>query len=63
MLNKVRSYDKFGAPVGLNFRGAGGYQTIGGGMVTLLYYTFFIMYLCFQLVAVTSFASPQITSY
>ena len=33
---KVRSYDSFGAPIGVTFRGEADYKTICGGTVTLL---------------------------
>ena len=55
--------DKFGAPVELNYRGLTSYKTVGGAMVTLVFYTLITVHLCIQLTSVATYADPQIVTY
>ena len=57
-MNKLRSCDKFGASVNLNFDGGGSYQTAGGGLASLCLRSLILVYFLMQLVAVATYKDP-----
>ena len=36
LVDNIRSFDVFGAAIGINYQGKASYQTLGGGLVTLI---------------------------
>ena len=63
IVNKVRAFDSFGTPFGLNYGGEDSSKTLGGGAASLSLKILAFSFFCIRLIAVVAYEDPAITSY
>ena len=61
--NRVRSCDKFGAPISLTIEGAERQGTLCGGLTSFLLTTIVFAYFCIRAVAMLNYDDPTISSF
>ena len=59
----IRSFDSFGEPVSLNYKGDSSYKTLLGAILTLCLNTFLLVYAADQLLALVKYQDPTVTQY
>ena len=57
----LRSYDSFGEPVSLNYKGDSSYKTLLGAVLTLCLNTFLLVYAADQLLALVKYQDPTVS--
>ena len=57
----VKSFDAFGEPVNINYKGDATYKTCIGGLFTIGLKSFVLVFALAQLVALLQFKDPEIT--
>ena len=62
-MEKIRSFDSFGAPVSLKYKGDAAYRTLGGGIATVCLKVLILGYFMMQTLAVLNYEDPKIGSY
>ena len=60
---RIRSWDFFGASIGINYKGKASYQTLGGGLITLILKVTMLGFLIKSTIDVMSYKNPQLSSY
>ena len=58
----IRSYDRFGVSIGVNYKGSGNFKTIPGGLLSLIWWAIILNYVypyAYRLI----FRSDPMTSY
>ena len=63
MMSYLRSYDSFGEPVSLNYKGDSSYKTLLGAVMTLCLNTFLLVYAADKLLALVKYQDPSVTQY
>ena len=62
-MNKIKSFDKFGAKVDFNFKGRIKSGTLCGGLASITLQSLVLIYFCMRAIAVVKFHDPQVLSY
>lgn len=62
-VDKIRSYDQFGAHIGFKIGGEPEKKTLVGGLASLALRSLILIYFCMRMLAVIGDKDPQISSY
>ena len=62
-MEKIRSFDQFGAPVSLQYDRETDYKTLMGGVASILLRALILVFLCIQMIQVLTYADPEISSF
>ena len=63
MLKKLKSFDNFGVPVAINYRGMSSYQTLGGALLSLISAGLLLTFTVTGCIELLTYQNPQITQY
>ena len=63
LTDKIKSYDSFGTPISVNYKGSDSYQTIPGGIITLIARIFLLYVATTKFIQLYSRSDPNFTPY